>query len=169
MKIYINPGHSANIDTGKEEKTINSDVANKLVKIMKDEGHDVYSLYFLNPHDAANSANTHIVDVFIGIECNASADTSVNGVESYAYNGSTEGMLLASCINHAIVTAIPVQDHGVKTSNYSILRNVKAYAAIVKIGYITNTEDERMLTNERFRDKIAKAIANGIKSYIAAK
>ena len=169
MKIYINPGHSNNPDTGNTEKNINKTIADKLMKYLRDSNHEVASLYFLNPNDVPNSSNSYDVDIFLCLECNASSNITDSGIETIIYNGSTEGMLLASCINYHIAATIPVHSHGIKSISNNVLRNTKAYAAIVKLGYITNEHDVRMLTNEQFQDKFARAIANGINAYIAAK
>ena len=52
-----------------------------------------------------------------------------------------------------------------RQANFIVLRAPDIPSLLVEIAYITNKEDERLLNQNDFQEKIAKTLTNSIKKY----
>ena len=57
------------------------------------------------------------------------------------------------------------QNRGVKTAPLYVLLGANMPAVLVEVGFITNTFDAKDLRNTSYREKLALAIANGVRNY----
>jgi len=54
---------------------------------------------------------------------------------------------------------------GIKGARYYVLKGVRMPAVLVEIGFLSNNDEERMLKNSFYRQKMAEGIFSGIKNY----
>ncbi|MFH1675170.1 MAG: N-acetylmuramoyl-L-alanine amidase [Pseudomonadota bacterium] len=59
-------------------------------------------------------------------------------------------------------TELPLQNRGVHSANFFVLRTAKMPSILLELGFISNQDDERRLRHTEFREKIAKAVVKGI-------
>lgn len=112
----------------------------------------------LNDRSAFENRNTY--DYFISFHRNAFEPEKARGVEVYTYlNSGTKSESLAQRIQTSLV-ALGFVDRGVKEANYHVLRETKAPAVLVEIGFIDNTGDNNQFDSKR--NEIVKAIAKAI-------
>jgi N-acetylmuramoyl-L-alanine amidase len=76
-----------------------------------------------------------------------------------------ESSELAGRIQEAALSAICAQDRGVRQANFYVLRNIFVPAVLVECGFLSNRQEEKLLRNPAHREKIARAIAQGIKNF----
>ncbi len=81
-----------------------------------------------------------------------------------------ESVKLAGYIQNSMTSAIKykypeVYDRGVKQALFFVLVGAKMPSALVEVGFISNQEEEKLLSNEMFRQKIANSIVSGINNY----
>ncbi len=87
-------------------------------------------------------------------------------------NKKDESMKLAGNVQGSMVDTLK-QDYtkivnlGVKQALFYVLVGAEMPSILVEISFITNYEEEKRLSKNRYREKIAEAIAKGIKFYIA--
>jgi N-acetylmuramoyl-L-alanine amidase len=112
--------------------------------------------------EISNAANANI---FISIHNNSTTYTSVRGTETYYIQGSLKGKQLASLIQKQIVKKVGTNDRGIRTENFSVLRNVTAPAVLVELGYLSNANEEYILGNAGYQQKFAEAIAEAVIEY----
>lgn len=62
-----------------------------------------------------------------------------------------------------------IPSRGVKRANFHVLRRSLMPAILVEMGFVSNVEENKLLTNTRVQLRIVKGIANGIKAYIKTK
>ncbi|MCF6464379.1 N-acetylmuramoyl-L-alanine amidase family protein [Clostridium sp. Cult2] len=193
--IVIDPGHGG-IDGGTGdrkdilEKDINLDIGIKLKKELLVEGFNVImtrekdeSLEDLSDINSSryrrdlNARQTIINDneplVFISIHVNSSKNSSARGVKIYHFPDSEEGKKLADSIAKSVDLHIYerlLKDNSliseVLTENFYILRETKYTGVLVEAGFITNIEDNRLLKDEKYKEKLAFAIKKGILEYL---
>ena len=60
-----------------------------------------------------------------------------------------------------------IQDLGVKYALFYVLVGAEMPSILVEISFISNRDEEKRLTSNNYRDRIAKAIAKGIDKYIS--
>lgn len=104
----------------------------------------------------------------VSIHQNSFTDPNVRGAQVFYYDGSEAGKKLADCIQSAIKETIGDENHRVPKANssYYLLKKVKAPIVIVECGFLSNPEEELLLMEESYQDKMAKGIAKGIEDYL---
>lgn len=96
----------------------------------------------LNDRSAFENRNTY--DYFISFHRNAYEPEKAKGVETYTYlNPGTKSKSLAQRIQTSLV-ALGFVDRGVKEANYHVLRETKASAVLIEIGFVDNTGDNNL-------------------------
>ena len=75
---------------------------------------------------------------------------------------------LAHCVQLSLLGATGATDRGVRRARFYVLRNASCPAILVEAGFLTNRADERKLLNSEYRDRLAKAISDGILTYKAS-
>jgi len=74
---------------------------------------------------------------------------------------------LAYAIHSRLVAASGGSDHGVQQAPFYVLTGVEAPAVLVEFGFISHPEECRKLARPEYRDRIAQAIADGVKAFLA--
>lgn len=111
----------------------------------------------------ANVANDAKCDCFISIHCNAAEDRSANGSETWYHPRSAEGKRLAKAIQTALVSVGGLRDRGLKQSDgFAVLRKTAMPAVLVELGFISNPEEEKLLSNPKWLQQVVKAIAYAV-------
>lgn len=179
MRILLDPGHGGNapgaVNTGYEveEKDINLEVVLALGNILREEG---YSVLFtrdrdksLTPSQRLQMIRDYKPDCFISIHCNASSNSSANGIETI-YRDEYDKHL-AICVHGALVEATELRNRGIKQDgtkeyfrNLAILKDLETSAILVEIGFISNEDDLEFI--ESNISLIASAIAEGVEEWV---
>lgn len=192
--IVVDPGHGG-IDGGTSvgellEKNINLDIGLKLKKELKKEGYKVimtrekdeslekYSDINSSRYRKDLNARKCIVNdndpiVFVSIHVNSSKKPSARGVKIYHYPTSIEGKKLAQNICYSVDNVVYeglLRENSIMAEvigeNYYILRETENTGVLVEVGFITNEEDRKLITDDKYQDKIVLAIKEGINEYI---
>lgn len=116
--------------------------------------------------DISNKANA---DYFVAIHANSADETSVNGLETYYFEGSSKGERLAKLVEQELVKVTGLKDRGVKTEGFYVLKNTNAAAILTEVGFISNSQQEKVLNSPEYQKKYAEAIATGILKYLGIK
>ncbi|HUM10595.1 MAG TPA: N-acetylmuramoyl-L-alanine amidase [Myxococcaceae bacterium] len=74
---------------------------------------------------------------------------------------------LAYAIHSRLVAASGGNDHGVQQAPFYVLTGVEAPAVLVEFGFISHPEESRKLSRPEYRDRIAQAIADGLRAFLA--
>ncbi len=175
--VHINAGHGGKdpgaLGNGMKEKDINLSVALIIGSILSQHGIDVrYTRttdVFIYPNEIANKANKDKADVFVSIHCNAAANVNGLGVETLHYPGSKEGKKLAKSLQDSLIGAkLHNADRGLKErKDLAVLTGTKMPAALVELGFITNSKDAQLLKYKQ--PQMAEAVAKGILNYLGVK
>jgi N-acetylmuramoyl-L-alanine amidase len=67
-----------------------------------------------------------------------------------------------------LVGELKSSDRGYKRYRLAVLRTLHCPGALVEAAYLSNDAEARKLATPEFRQKIAEALANGIRNYAAA-
>lgn len=176
--ITLDPGHGgydpgAIGPSGLYEKNVTLPIVLKVDKILEQNGVDVvYTRTSDNVSwpaevgqdlqartDISNNAGAKY---FISIHANSSVSSAINGIETFYFNGNTEGQELANAIQKELISLTEFVDRGLKTANFYVLRNSDATSVLVEVGFISNPREEALLSRDDFQSKLAEAVAKGI-------
>lgn len=175
--ICIDPGHGGNDHgttgpTGVKEKDINLDIALRLKNKLVDAG---FKVILTRESDINHSldeitdfANSNNADLFISVHNNSHPSVDMNGTQTFYFNQSPYGSLLATYINAKTIEQIGTVNRGIKSSNFKVLKNTKMVSALIEGVFMNNPNEEAELKDDNFRDKIATGIYNGIIEYLKA-
>jgi N-acetylmuramoyl-L-alanine amidase len=78
-----------------------------------------------------------------------------------------ENLLLATLINDRLMQHLPiVRNRGIKEQDVFILSESTYASVLVEIGFISNEQERKDLSNSTYQSTIARAIAEGISDYL---
>lgn len=85
-------------------------------------------------------------------------------------NKKGESMKLAYNVQNLMISSLTqdynqVIDLGVKQALFYVLVRAEMPSVLVEISFLSNREEEKLLSQKKYRDKIAEAIANGVGAY----
>lgn len=157
-----------------KEKDINLIVAKKVYDYLDEKGinailtrsNDVY----LELRDIAHTANKEEAHLFVSIHCNSvDGISTAEGVEVLYFDKETDGDFGISSKDYAdkileeIIDGVDTIGRGLKERpGLAVLKWTEMPAALVELGFVTNSNDQERLLNKSWRNSVAEAIAEGI-------
>ncbi|MEB3330742.1 MAG: N-acetylmuramoyl-L-alanine amidase [Candidatus Sericytochromatia bacterium] len=177
MRVTVDPGHGGTDGGttgtgGTREKDVTLAIATRLARTMEANGLGVQMTrmrdleILLRPR--VEMANRNDSDVFISIHANSfGPQKGVRGIETYYF--SDESYPLARAIHRSLVRTLGQPDRGVRRNNFYVVHHTRMPAALVEIGYLSNPEEERLLTDPAYQEKAAQAIYEGVRQFIGSR
>ncbi len=183
--VTIDPGHGGSDSgaigpNGYMEKEATLAISQKLADILENSGATVVmtrdsdtDVYGPNASDRAelqarvNVGNRAGTDIFVSIHCNAFANPSANGTQTFYYGGSYEGQRLANDIQQEMIATNGLRDRGIATANFYVMKYSSMPAVLVETAFITNPDEEALLSDPQWQEQLAEAISQGISDYFA--
>lgn len=114
--------------------------------------------------DVGNNANS---DIFVSIHCNAFVNPAANGTQTFYYGSSYQGQRLAQSIQEKMIEANGLRDRGISTCNFYVVKHSYMPAVLIETAFITNYDEEALLSDDEWQTIMAKAIAEGINEYFS--
>lgn len=114
--------------------------------------------------DVGNNANS---DIFVSIHCNAFVNSAANGTQTFYYGSSYQGQRLAQSIQEKMIEANGLRDRGISTCNFYVVKHSYMPAVLIETAFITNYDEEALLSDDEWQTTMAKAIAEGINEYFS--
>ena len=89
-------------------------------------------------------------------------------------NKQEDSLQLAHAIQGSLVDNVrPLQPHvvnlGVKRAFFYVLINTEMPSILAEVGFISNVEEEKLLRNDTYRQKIAESLYQGVKKFIESR
>lgn len=166
MNFNVHGGHSLKcrgasglLDEVNEDRA----VKNKVIELLRNEGHTVYDCTDDNGKDQnsnlkaiVSKCNDHKVNLDVSIHLNAGGGT---GTEVYVYSDKSKAKDEAERIAKNISNTLGIRNRGVKVSkNLYVIRKTNSPALLVECCFVDNATDKAHWN----ADKCAKAIVEGI-------
>lgn len=193
-KIVVDAGHGAPdggavSSDGVEEAGLNLEIAEKLRDALEDEGFLVImtredenniadtdkqkSLREMKSSDLnnrVNIANNSGADIMISIHMNKFEGGSSWGWQTFYSKNSDEGKRLATLVQSSIQKNIDRVNKRVALSieGIKIVDKTNIPVIIVECGFLSNTEDLRLLQTEEYQNKIVIGIIDGVKEFYSS-
>ena len=148
------------------EKDMTLDVARRLKAILQANGYRVVmtrdSDVFVPLGTRTAIANSYRNAIFVSVHFNSATRRGASGIETYFY--SRDSLALASAIHHYVAGGAPSENRGVRRRGYFVLRRTNMPAVLVECGFLTNPTEAAYAQNASYRQKLAEAIAAGVRS-----
>jgi N-acetylmuramoyl-L-alanine amidase len=180
------PGASGN--RGVTEEEVNLKVALKLRRLVEQGGgtaimirEDDSGLYteggkvggtrksedLKNRHALINSCGA---DILISIHLNSFPQSQYYGAQTFYMRGEDKSRILAESIQKELIRVLNRGNHrkAKAIDSIYILKNNNMPGALVECGFLSNYEEEQLLDDEHYQEKIAWSIFVGVVKYLEA-
>ena len=176
--IVVDPGHGGSDPgaigiTGLQEKIVNLAVGQTLVNMLKDAGAKVLVTrsgdQSVSNQQRVDLANDAKADLFISIHANAFSNPESNGTETHycgKNSSATASKYLAQQLQRELLPALGLRDRGVKANSFFVLTRTEMPAALVELGFLTNADEEKLLSEKKTQQAAAEALFRGIEAYL---
>ncbi len=188
--IVIDPGHGGEDPgalgrSGLHEKEIVLEVSKKLAETLRQSGAQVMltresdrdlseqnsqNLYKVKVQDLTRRvelANKNNADLFVSIHVNSFPDRREKGAQTFSQPGSEESRKLAATIQDELNRFLENPGRAAKQVDYFANRMTKMPSVIVEVGFISNPQEEKLMLDPVYQNKIAWSIHAGIARYLA--
>lgn len=186
--IVIDPGHGclqpggwmdpgAVGPRGLKESDVVLDIAGQVQEILSAQGAGVVMTRTggtsFSLEERALMANEIFADAFISIHVNASTEPTISGTSTYFYAplGTELGLQrdtrkkLAEAVQDELVEHLSRNNLGVREDNLAVLRATEMPSILVETVFVSNPEEEALLSDPEFRRRASLAIAEGLVQY----
>lgn len=166
--VVIDAGHGGRdlgaADSLVYEKHINLDVSRRLERALKEAGFKTVMIRskdeFVALSERSSQANRYRNAIFVSIHFNSSWKTTAVGIETYYRSSNAEKF--ARLVHDELIKNIGATDRGVKTANFSVLRNTKHPSILVEGGFVSHKDERSAMMDPQYRQVVADSIARGI-------
>lgn len=178
--ICLDAGHGG-IDGGAvgtflKESDVNLDICKKLTSLfvaggfsvintrtedicLCDESNEAFKLEDMKKRrEIIQSANPHIL---ISIHCNKFHMSSSVGAQVFFQNDANNSEALANELTKYFLNSLPNARKFPLGGDYYVLDSVSCPAVLVECGYLSNPEEEKLLSQDSYKNEIAYAIYAG--------
>ena len=174
MKIVIDAGHGGHdagaVNGGLYEKAAALKVAKMIAEELERKGHKVAMTRnddtFVELSERCAISNKFGADYFISIHCNSSENKTAQGIETWYCQGSSNGNALATSVQNQLAKIEGAKNRGVKAGTFYVLRNTKAPAILIELGFISNEDEKKKLFKQYYQDQLTEKIVKGILNHL---
>ena len=184
--IVLDAGHGgrdagcSGLDTDVKESDINLAIVKKLKSFLENMGinveltrHDQNGLYASNVENYKLSDMSKRMDIIekaspemvISIHQNSYSDRAQRGAQAFYQEGDESGKVFAEAIQSELISQLENAREEANFGDYYILDECKSNCVIVECGYLTNPDEEKLLSSDEYQDKVAYAIMCGVVRY----
>jgi N-acetylmuramoyl-L-alanine amidase len=110
-----------------------------------------FEIFSLTPRGAPSTADNALALSFANMQAGSAVDA--------------QSFELSAAVYHSMLGHIPGFDRGIKRARFAVLRLSKIPAILIEGGFLSETNDSKLVANPAWRDKLADAISVGIENY----
>ncbi|MGM0445146.1 MAG: N-acetylmuramoyl-L-alanine amidase [Bacillota bacterium] len=173
--IVLDAGHGG-FDPGAvgikstKEKDVNLNIVKKLSEVLKNKGFKVLLTReddtFISLNQRVKFANDNNARIFVSIHNNSSTKRTSEGTETFiAPNKVGDSSLLAENIQSELIKSSGLFNRGVKEEYLYVIRYTEMPAVLVEVAFLSNPNEQKLLTDDDFIKDTADAISQGILNY----
>lgn len=169
--VVIDAGHGGR-DLGGQwghvyEKHLALDTAVRLERRLKSMGYRTVMTrrgdYFLTLPQRCQIANRYRDAIFVSVHFNYTWKPDVSGLETFYHN--SEGQKIANQVQNCLIRYTRAIDRDEKFARFYVIRNTNMPSILVEGGFVSNEAERNRMKTARFREALARAIADGIQRY----
>lgn len=185
--LVIDPGHGGidmgSVKNGIVEKEVTLDISKRIQAYFKNKKYNVILTRYSDTSVSELSTkgnytqkkdlrarvkiiNNNNTKLFLCIHVNSDSDKRISGSIVFYNSNNSRSMALAMSIqkalNNIIIHGKLREPNQPQTAGFYILRNSNIPGVLVETAFITNKQENKLLAQDSFKDKIAYAIYMGV-------
>lgn len=173
--VVVDPGHGGPDPgavgiSGLQEKEIVMDISRQVAAALEQQGIQSVLTRTTNDVDVDLEPRVSLAErinatLFVSIHANSISLSrpDISGLETYYYQS---GAGLARSIHNSVLQGTGIQDRGVRTARFYVLRKTTMPSVLVEVGFVTGRDDASKLSTAAYRKQMADSIARGILQYL---
>lgn len=175
--IVLDAGHGGH-DPGAisarsdNEKDIALEVTKQVAKKLRSEGATVILTRsddsYVSLNERVKISDDYWTHAFVSLHFNAFSSNGSHGISTH-YTGGKDSNQLAQHMQQALTNHTGLRDRGVQQDNFFVLRETNAVSVLAELGFMTNSKDLGVITQDSYADDVANAISDGLKGYFHSK
>ncbi len=188
ITVVLDAGHGG-VDPGSvgrttkiTEATLNLSIVQKLESLLISSGIDVvktrkdenglYGVYSKDYKIRDMKARKEIISsanacMLVSVHMNSFVHSRFRGAQVFYDDTNENSSILALSIQNCFTKDLPESNKGIAIGDYYILKcEPKIPSVLCECGYLSNPEDEKLLTNDDYQEKVAYSIYKGIVGYL---
>lgn len=180
MKTKVSAGATGCV-TKQKEYVLNLEVSLKLRDELISRGYQVLMIRETHSINISNSerakfANDLNADAFIRIHANSSDSSSVSGVETICqtstnpYNAHlySQSYMLSKCVLEGVIESTGAKKRRIwETDTMSGINWCEVPVTILEMGFLSNPEEDQLMSTQEYQNKMVEGIANGVDRYFS--
>lgn len=185
--IVLDAGHGG-VDAGAQrglikEKELNLIIVKKIEQELISRGATVYltretdkdlstTAVHRKRNDLYNRAkyiNKISPDMYISVHLNSTSSTAWKGLQIFYTNKNAENKLIAETITNYLKNNISNVRNIKQDNTYYMYKHIKSPGILIEAGFISNTNENYLLRQEAYQNKLSTLIADSIEIYFQNK
>lgn len=183
LTVVVDAGHGGidggvvGVNTGTKESDINLAIARKLKTHLTQAGYKVVmtrvnadGLYGLSSKNKKlkdmerrkEKIEEAKPDMVVSIHCNQYPRANVRGAQVFYAPGSEDGQRAAAAMQSLLNTNLEASKRVEAAGDYYILQCSPYLSLLVECGFLSSPEDEKLLVDASYQDKVAYTVFSGI-------
>jgi len=106
-------------------------------------------------------------EVYLSIHANSFPDAKLTGAQTFYHGDSPEGKLLAQSIQQELNRMTNGKRVAKGNQDIYVLKKANQAAVTVELGFLSNLQEEELLTTPEYQQKLAIAIYQGLSIYFS--
>lgn len=179
--IFLDPGHGGK-DPGAYykdiyEEDINLKISLKLKNVLEKMGAIVYitrnadydlsvpGAYLRKKSDLTNRTkmiNSSNAEIYLSIHLNSSTNTSWNGAQVFYDDINSKNQKIAKTFQKYFNKELNSSREEKEISNLYMYKNINIPGVLLELGFISNSNERYLLTQEKYQEKIISTLTNAI-------
>lgn len=179
--IFLDPGHGGK-DPGAYykdiyEEDINLKISLKLKNVLEKMGAIVYitrnadydlsvpGAYLRKKSDLTNRTkmiNSSNAEIYLSIHLNSSTNTSWNGAQVFYDDINSKNQKIAKTFQKYFNKELNSSREEKEISNLYMYKNINIPGVLLELGFISNSNERYLLTQEKYQEKIINTLTNAI-------
>lgn len=169
ITVVIDAGHGGTDDGMKTEGFTEKEIVSSIADKIKANNSDKNVVIHLTRHDdnyvslqdRAKFINELKPDLVLSLHVNGNENAEASGIEFYVSPKSATyeyTKKIAADLNYRLMTNQHLKSRGIKDADFTLLKNTEYPSITVELGFLSNENDRKYLTDTNQQEKIAETI-----------
>lgn len=171
--IVLDAGHGGR-DPGSislrndKEKDLALKLTNRVADKLRSEGATVILTRsddsYVSLNERVGISNNYWTHAFISLHFNAFISGDGHGISTHYYGGKDSNKL-AQYMQESLINHTGLKNRGARQDNFFVLRETSSVAVLAELGFMTNSSDLQVITQDSYATNVANGISDGLKNY----